>query len=1244
MGFGLGLKRLSRSQTVKAHPEDEDPWVIRYKGPVEPPRDPVPRRRIRDSWGDPLEDEEGQFSDEKALRERFKEYGGATSPPRGSFGDDTGAPKGRARAFSALSGRTVSSGAIDPSRNSVSSPRRSTVTSADRPPIPSYVHLDAAGHVGESPAPRIPTKDFGTGNRLSLGSLFSFGSSVRRQTTSARPSEHKRKLSFRKLPSLPSPDKRPSEHGREVEPSKATEQPRQTKSKLPEKSIVEPPTPQVADIAPDDYYNSYYSTLLQNPPKGPEPESNGHSEEKGDSTTQITPTSRDDGEGPSTHPYAYSHSKTPQHDPPMTAPLTGTIRPPAEDELRSPRRLAFIRPSTSKNGLGLKQLRNSTSTPDLRQSVTYRSKFYNPQGIKERWLSAETWCDAILFPRPRLRLKEPASQSLPRIVSPPETPVREKHQESASPDAVPSRVLAHSRSLVNLNRQSPSGRAESATPPAPPPAIVVTPSKARPPRPKSFAADDLALINPAFTLERVLEEGEELETQRKKWQLQAASSLGNSRARDLARSRSKSLTKRGRKTSATQHGPIDYLTARACLGSQSVLANVATPSIRSASTDALPFFFTSHSRSQSLTKTLTKSSKGHSHSDSWSKTVSKHMHLPFNLRPADTKKDTWVYPPNPTTLEGALQRNDTKVIHFPDPALIPIDRPTPGVSPVPSGSGDVHMGVAITTTPVPEDPLDRESLQMYAHPYASAGKYTFSSNAADAQLRNVPTPPMGGAEGTHSKSSSYAPMASHPYARAISPDAGFAIAHTHDDSSVPLQETMWAQVSPGVIREIVPEDLKYSPFMADRRRAEGDETVELGDALTYDRDGRDSGLGSSEGHIIHPYVPSSMPPGGSPRVHREPVRYDVTRPPRPPLARAQTSGSGFVKAVLPSSELLPRTIEHHSPDEPYSGSSSPTPSPRSIGSPHDLEQFRDLFYRPSYTRNQTDSPSPADRPTSSVASITWDLANRGHRTGSGLTSLARQLSEEFEQLEKERRTDSSYSSGSYRSKPMHDGHVRKTTEGGLRFVFEEPTIMSRSSTDQNTSDFDTDQDTTMVITPAFGNIPEDVGSGDLPSVMEKAFEEEDEEEETAVFRLGVVDAISTPPTETAAQRRSFTGLTFSDDSRQSQEVSPTSGGTHLSAGSWLQAPNIMRSSYMTTSTSSRMSGLSDFPVPPKDGHASLLSAFFNDESLNRHQHHGDFHDTLVETPHPFSPNGQTRTFDRSAKADSALIRPTPDNE
>lgn len=57
--------------------------------------------------------------------------------------------------------------------------------------------------------------------------------------------------------------------------------------------------------------------------------------------------------------------------------------------------------------------------------------------------------------------------------------------------------------------------------------------------------------------------------------------------------------------------------------------------------------------------------------------------------------------------------------------------------------------------------------------------------------------------------------------------------------------------------------------------------------------------------------------------------------------------------------------------------------------------------------------------------------------------------------------------------------------------------------------------------------------------------------------------------------------------------SPTSQGRVLSGQ---QAPlsDNTRSSYITTSTGSRMSGLSDFPVPPSNHRMSLLSAFFAD--------------------------------------------------
>ena len=111
-----------------------------------------------------------------------------------------------------------------------------------------------------------------------------------------------------------------------------------------------------------------------------------------------------------------------------------------------------------------------------------------------------------------------------------------------------------------------------------------------------------------------------------------------------------------------------------------------------------------------------------------------------------------------------------------------------------------------------------------------------------------------------------------------------------------------------------------------------------------------------------------------------------------------------------------------------------------------------------------------------------------------------------------------------------------------------------------------------------------------------------------MLRVGVVESISTPSSVSPQHRpNSYTGETSpstSNNERRQQDrpASPrtpnTPGETRERTFSGLQPPSdAARSSFMTTSTTSRMSGLSDFPAPPKDHHMSL-SAYFN-ESLGR---------------------------------------------
>jgi serine/arginine repetitive matrix protein 2 len=104
-----------------------------------------------------------------------------------------------------------------------------------------------------------------------------------------------------------------------------------------------------------------------------------------------------------------------------------------------------------------------------------------------------------------------------------------------------------------------------------------------------------------------------------------------------------------------------------------------------------------------------------------------------------------------------------------------------------------------------------------------------------------------------------------------------------------------------------------------------------------------------------------------------------------------------------------------------------------------------------------------------------------------------------------------------------------------------------------------------------------------------------------MLRVGVVESILTPVTVSPQHRpNSYTGETSSATNNESRQQPSSSRVTGVSgearARTALNPPvsEATRSSYMTTSTASRMSGLSDFPVPPKDPDRISLSTYFNE--------------------------------------------------
>lgn len=529
IGFGLGLMQHNGSRAHgrdgKKKPSGDEDWYIPYNGPYEAPREVPQRRKERDSWGDPISGEDDEYDDEKPRlsdQELHNRYGGHPDFQRLSrarYGDEA---KGRfqGRPQSVVSGHTMSSGNLDPNRTSIGIPRRSTVSAGTRPPVPSYIDTDAAAGVGGSPMPPVAhANEKSTPTRRNFVNMFSL--------TGQRspPLDHDRasKTLFKKsTPRLPTNSN--SMQSRDVQHPVLLEWPPRRDRTINKSPSIDALNSIITDD--EDYYNSYYSTLVQTPKQSTPPFQSSVS-----SSSQQFSSHHPPGPNPPSsfqHPYATAHPQTQVGDTELPSSskrgltFTQPIRKPASADtphFHLPRPMAQMQ-----------QLKNSISTPDLRIASRASSKPPLPIRIgtsypkgKDRWLSAETWCDALLFPRPRLKVKQdseasPSIMGSGRIVSPPGTPiVQASFTQQMSQEVMPSRVLAHSRSMMDLSKRneatghpqskqgSPSKHAASRTRPEVNLHTAKDSSSSahlKPHRPKSFAQDDLALLATPLSLDR----------------------------------------------------------------------------------------------------------------------------------------------------------------------------------------------------------------------------------------------------------------------------------------------------------------------------------------------------------------------------------------------------------------------------------------------------------------------------------------------------------------------------------------------------------------------------------------------------------------------------------------------------------------------------------------------------------------------------------------------------------------------
>lgn len=632
-------------------------------------------------------------------------------------------------------------------------------------------------------------------------------------------------------------------------------------------------------------------------------------------------------------------------------------------------------------------------------------------------------------------------------------------------------------------------------------------------------------------------------------------------------------------------------------------------------------------------------------------------------------------------LEGALKRHGTKVIRLADPAHIPVDKGLPvsqPVSPNPlvaqnqrSPSPDLSVsnlsaisqskvGIAIGTPPdeegsptvVPAGLLSISTPYVPSHPYAQGGlSFSFQTpSGREIDSRN-PSAVTGSNVLPLSEILARHKVSPHPYA--IS--AGNAV---QDQSNQPLginvardsylstnglmgqfrsgdrrpdPSRMWAQLSPDVLREILPGDLQYSPYDSDvegienlegtkvsRRGQENDrmrsihDTAGVTEALlsttAYERRKKEERKDEDR-------IGERM--DSSPKVQPNDTDFlvvfnDLHKPSH--ASSAHTIASSHLDAAAKSTSTRLESLDALETASRAPTSGSPSLGFRLLGSPNDLDSFQDLFYQPDIR----DSPASPGGPDA----VSWDAAVRNRRTGSSLTSLTRQLSE-YEALVSAdaTRASSMQLHSRTRSLGVQRQHSGLSTEGNsLQFD-----MASGESPHRMPNVYET------VHAFESANLPEDVYSLHASSITDGNGEDDDPTgrcsslafiqftqlvPHVGLLRLGTVESVSTPAAVDVEHRISFNGETvFEYQDQDSPETGFSTDIDHpgnavsrrdpLPFGLSSQRPltQVTRSSYMTTSDLSRISGLSDFPVPPKSinsesslptptPHIPVLSTYF----------------------------------------------------
>ncbi|KIK93989.1 hypothetical protein PAXRUDRAFT_26108 [Paxillus rubicundulus Ve08.2h10] len=1230
-GFGSSQKADSSTRSSNAEKSQED-WYIPYNGPYEMPKDIAST---------------GHHHSGEHDNDPFR----STPLLQGKLGHASPSIHSAAVGVSPVPG--------DPSRA-----RANTFSGPVQPQTLLIPNID--GGIGESPIPlqRFPGSPMRS-RRASRMNFFAFSSG--RKWSHGVPIIQFPQSQQQSTPDISMPGGWPSE--KVIKP----------------RALVADPTSIPPELRnhEEDYYYSYYSTLTPTSPLSrsatPRIDSTNtpskqlcsqHQDHFDPNSQHSSPV--DNSHTRLQHPYAYpsplqeqepletnfaqplqhTDSLQPQHrlqssrtdvNPTLTANIMLTSG--ASSQLEWETSEAQLRPQP--------QLRTSTSAPNL--AFTAKSSLQPPSKKnavpatkrKERWLAVETWCDALIFPRPRFKIKQAPGQysgASQRIASTPVqgesnrivrvgSPGRPRSVSATLNTGRARPTLTKSRSAADLGKPFTSGLSRSGFEPALETLIDEPTPRESVVDQVPFVEAELSLLDPPPSLTQVMEEGESLQRQRDQWKLQASKSLGNKHTRSLSRVRSGSVSEkyiRGRRKSEGGKGQshLEFLAARTLLGNQSVMpmVHVSQPSGSSSShsksyshsysqsSHSHTYSQTSHSHSYSLTTSNSSNSsrnpyrRGHSRNGSWGKTALRKASALCGVGQNDsysTPEDD--IPPlfsradepsgislgNPATGEGALDD-----VHF--------DRVISPVPSVPVG----EVGVAISSAPPERNALpdlSMEDLSMPGHP--------FSGDPSYPRPYRVDQETKGGhaTQGHTHKSSEYAG----PHRSAFGPNL--------PPPSATSDVSMRHRLPPRAIVHLGAATHPYGSALALKGEPGSSGRGGQGAVLHVPGAGAPE---SSVGHDLHPHLSLTNADFerygvGEALVYASfPRPADITRsksgdlrqPSPPEVESPHRMDRAKTKERSPPRDMVVQPIE-----ETSSGSCESSNDPASIpptthvampvfDSSDDLDEFQDLFYQPP------PSLSRDEHRESSIISkrITRNL--HSSESGSALTNLVRSLGEEMDELRALTRTPSDPTRHNTFKGPAN----RLSSGSELNYVSSDLTRFHSSSPVPMESPSQVPFPTQQEGEPAAHlslAISEDVVSSAASSVFESPSENDTFGKMPYYIGWGVVDMVrlgypirhglveAVAPFPIHTPRRASTHLSIMDGIEgQGDVLSPVTAHSHPTPSS----AKAVRSSTLTmVSDNSRMSDLSDFPLPPSAGSSVPVLSHFEATHPSSDSHHSD---------------------------------------